>query len=350
MVLRFLQGFFGSPCLATGGATMGDMYSLPYLPFSVAIWTAFAFCAPAIGPIVSGFSIPVKGWRWSMWEISWLSAPILVCWLFFLPETNPATILYWRAERLRKRTGNPKIRSQAEIDRKDMTAKGILSSAIIKPVEIMFKDWAVLYTNIYTSLTYGIYYSYFECFPLIYPRLYGFNAGETGLVFLSIITGVILGGGIYFAYVYWRLIPRMFAHPEGIFGLAPEWRLRPALSCVFIFTMSLIAFGLLPNTLRNTADISPGWTANENIHWSVSCVMLMIYGGAVFIVLQCVFVYIPLSYPQYTASLYAGNDFCRSLFAFGAILFGRPLYLNLGIGKGTTLLGGVSVIGIVSKL
>ena len=25
MALRFLQGFFGSPCLATGGASLGDM-------------------------------------------------------------------------------------------------------------------------------------------------------------------------------------------------------------------------------------------------------------------------------------------------------------------------------------
>lgn len=28
LVLRFLQGFFGSPCLATGGATFGDLYDI----------------------------------------------------------------------------------------------------------------------------------------------------------------------------------------------------------------------------------------------------------------------------------------------------------------------------------
>jgi hypothetical protein len=55
-----------------------------------------------------------------------------------------------------------------------------------------------------------------------------------------------------------------------------------------------------------------------------------------------------MSYPQYAASLFAGNDFCRSLFAFGAVLFSRPMYLDLGIGKGISLLGGLAVIGIVS--
>jgi DHA1 family multidrug resistance protein-like MFS transporter len=44
MVLRFLQGFFGSPCLASGGASMGDMYSLMSLPFAMIVWVAAAYC------------------------------------------------------------------------------------------------------------------------------------------------------------------------------------------------------------------------------------------------------------------------------------------------------------------
>jgi MFS transporter, DHA1 family, multidrug resistance protein len=37
LVLRFLTGFMGSPCLATGGATMGDIVSnLVYVPFAYA--------------------------------------------------------------------------------------------------------------------------------------------------------------------------------------------------------------------------------------------------------------------------------------------------------------------------
>jgi DHA1 family multidrug resistance protein-like MFS transporter len=42
IVLRFLQGFFGSPCLATGGASIGDIYSLIKLPYFLTGWAAFA--------------------------------------------------------------------------------------------------------------------------------------------------------------------------------------------------------------------------------------------------------------------------------------------------------------------
>ena len=38
LVLRFLQGFFGSPCLATGGASMQDLYSLIKLPYILCLW------------------------------------------------------------------------------------------------------------------------------------------------------------------------------------------------------------------------------------------------------------------------------------------------------------------------
>lgn len=44
MILRFLQGFFGSPCLASGGASMGDLYDMLYLPFGLMGWVAAAFC------------------------------------------------------------------------------------------------------------------------------------------------------------------------------------------------------------------------------------------------------------------------------------------------------------------
>lgn len=44
MVLRFLQGVFGSPCLASGGASLGDMYDLMNLPYALVAWVSAAYC------------------------------------------------------------------------------------------------------------------------------------------------------------------------------------------------------------------------------------------------------------------------------------------------------------------
>ncbi|MCJ1431851.1 hypothetical protein MMC27_001206 [Xylographa pallens] len=328
MVLRFLAGFFGSPCLANGGASMQDMYSLLYLPYAVSLWVSFAFAAPALGPTISSFAVVAESWRWSFWEILWMSGPVFIMWAFCLPETSASTILLHRAARLRQMSGNDRIRSQTEIDRQGLSSRAIAMDAVIKPFEIMFKDPAVMFTNVYTALTYGIYYSFFEVFPLVYGPLYGFDLGETGLVFISIVVGCLLGMMIYYAYLYFFLIPDIRKNGFRV----QEWRLRPALPAVFVFTLSLFAFG---------------WTANANVHWAAGVIFLIIYAASIYIILQCIFVYIPMSYPQYAASLFASNDFCRSLFAFAAVLFAGPMYSNVGIGQGVSIVAGLSVLGIV---
>jgi DHA1 family multidrug resistance protein-like MFS transporter len=328
LVLRFLQGFFGSPCLAIGAATMQDMYSLLYLPYALVAWVSAAYCGPALGPLLSGFAVTAKGWRWSLWEILWAAGPAFLVMFMLLPETSTPNILLRRAQRLRKLTGDNRLQAQSEIDQKNLKPTAILVDAIIKPMEITVKDPAILFVNVYTAIIYGIYYSFFEVFPLVYPPMYGFSLGLIGVVFTCILVACMLGIAIYCGYLYYYLIPDIKAH-----GLrAQESRLVPALFACFGPTIGLFMFA---------------WTANPSIHWIAPTIGITIYGASVFVVMQCIFVYVPLSYPQYAASLFAGNDFLRSAFACGSIMFGRPLFINLGVGKGVSLLGGLSVIGII---
>jgi DHA1 family multidrug resistance protein-like MFS transporter len=155
LVLRFLTGFMGSPCLATGGASMGDIYGLLKLPYALTAWVAAAFCAPAVGPLLSGFSVVAEGWRWALWEVLWGSAPILVLMVVSMPETSASNILLRRARRLRQLTGNANLKSQGEIDQGQMSFSKVAVEQMWKPIEIFLKDPAVFFTNVYTSLIYG---------------------------------------------------------------------------------------------------------------------------------------------------------------------------------------------------
>lgn len=62
-----------------------------------------------------------------------------------------------------------------------------------------------------------------------------------------------------------------------------------------------------------------------------------------YIIIQSLFLYLPFTYPQYAASLFAANDFARSSFAAGCVVFAGPMFENLGIAKGCTLLAGLSI-------
>jgi MFS transporter, DHA1 family, multidrug resistance protein len=66
LALRFWLGFFGSPALANGGATIGDMFTLIHIPYGLCWWVFSAWAGPALGPVIGGFAAMAKGWRWPM--------------------------------------------------------------------------------------------------------------------------------------------------------------------------------------------------------------------------------------------------------------------------------------------
>jgi DHA1 family multidrug resistance protein-like MFS transporter len=146
------------------------------------------------------------------------------------------------------------------------------------------------------------------------------NLGQVGLVFLCILVSCIIGIAVYSAYLYFWMNPRIEKY---------GW---PALPASVGPTIGLFLFA---------------WTARASIHWIVPTIGITIYGATVFVVMQAVFIYVPLSYPKYAASLFAANDFFRSALACGSVLFAHPLFHNLGVARGTSLLGGLSVIGII---
>jgi len=324
IVLRFLQGFFGSPCLATGGATLQDMYSLIKLPYVLSLWAFAATCGPALGPIISGFSVQAENWRWSLWEMLWMNAPIFISMFLLLPETSSSNILLRRAKRLRKVTGDSRLKAQSEIDQANLTAKDIAVEALVRPFQLVVLDPSIAFTAVYTALVYGIFYSFFEAFPLVYVGMYGFNLGELGLTFLSVTVGVILSITWYWWYIRYFVEPSIKANGLG----APERRLIPALFVTWFVPAGLFIFG---------------WTARPDIHWIVSCIGIVITTIGIFLIIQCIFLYLPLSYPQYAASLFAGNDFIRSALAAGSIHFSYPMFQNLGVDKGVTLLAGLTI-------
>lgn len=134
--------------------------------------------------------------------------------LLILPETSPDTILHYRAKRLRKATANDRIRSQSEISQAHLDFKTILKESLFVPAAATIQDPAVLFANIYLMLIYGIYYSFFESFPLVYQDMYGFDLLQQGLAFMPIAVGTAIGAGVYIAYLWFSRVRPRPAFPD----------------------------------------------------------------------------------------------------------------------------------------
>jgi MFS transporter, DHA1 family, multidrug resistance protein len=80
------------------------------------------------------------------------------------------------------------------------------------------------------------------------------------------------------------------------------------------------------------------------VHWIASIIGVGLNSAGLYIVMQVLFLYIPFTYPQYTASLFAANDLARSTFAAGAVVFARPMFVNLTVQGGVSLLAGLDIV------
>ncbi|GAC71391.1 synaptic vesicle transporter SVOP and related transporters [Moesziomyces antarcticus T-34] len=330
MAMRFWTGFFGSPALATGGASISDMYDGVGVAFPIAVWAVGAVCGPVLGPVIGGFSAMNLGWRWPMWLLTILSGATTIVLAFLLPETFEGYILLQRAQRLRKLTGNQQIRAQSELDQQATTVASLTKEALLRPLIISIEP-VVFFTSLYLGVAYACFYLFFESFPIVFTEMHGFNLGESGLPFLGLAASGVLTLLGYLWYLGKYFNPRFLAKAaKGI--IVPEDRLSIALFASFFVPLSLFGFG---------------WTSREDVHWIVPIIFSAILLPGVFLLFQSILVYLPMSYPEYAASVLAANDLIRSTIAAAFPLFGHAMFKNLGVGVACSVLGAIFCVLIV---
>lgn len=334
--LRFFAGFFGSPALATGGASIGDMFTPKYRANGIAIWGITAVCGPVLGPLVGGFIVDwrnrlgyIDGWRWTIWELLWLSSLGFIIIFIALPETSTPNILYYKAKRLRKITGNQELQSESEIQQKNMTASQVVKTSLLFPFVLCFTEPIVFLLNLYIALIYGILYVFFEAFAIVFVDIYGFNTGELGLSFLGVFVGSVLSWICFSVYVKYSLYKKFDEAENGY--IKPEQRLPPAMVGAFFIPICLFWFG---------------WTSRADIHWIVPIISTMFFGAGTFLLFQAILNYLPDAYPTRAASVLAGNDLFRASFGAGFPVFASAMFTNEGVGVASSILGGLATLMI----
>ncbi|OQV03314.1 hypothetical protein CLAIMM_08367 [Cladophialophora immunda] len=364
-VLRFLQGYFGSPILATGAASYDDLFDEFESPYGYMIWLGAMYAGPAVGPLLSGYAV-VKDFRWPYWEVAIMAGGLFPL-VILLPETSADYILLQRAKRMRKFTGDPKYRAPSEIKR--LRVAKVFMDALIKPTEIAMKDPAIAFVTVYGGIVYATYYSYFEAFPLVYHDRYGFSAGAIGLIFLSAIIGGGICAIIYAVYLQLYFTPRARADVKQVAAAAaaandasqpqtlatgpqrlhinaaiPQERwLIPSIPFSVLCPAGLFLFAWTATATTHDAN----GAAHPAFHWIVPTIGIALFSGGSYVVFQCTIIYISLSYRKYFASLSATYDMSRGSMAAGVVMGSRAVFVSWGVDKGVSVLAGVSAAGVL---
>ncbi|PNS21778.1 hypothetical protein CAC42_376 [Sphaceloma murrayae] len=269
------------------------------LPVAFTAWISAATCGPTLGPALSIYGVALTKMM-PMYGLLIVSMACLGLMLIALPETLPAKLAQGTVGHVKHRSRDPQV--------------GICQMAaktLCRPLRLMITNAAIFFANLYTCLMYAIYYSFFESFPQVYLQYHKFSYKQLGLAFLAIALGAVLGILPYLLCARWwrKNFHALDEHSR------PERCLEPAL-----FASVLVSTGLFIFAMTAKSDFS--W------YWSLTGVVVETAG--VVIVLQCLANYLLLAYPSDAASLLAGNDLMRSIFAAGSILLSPSIYDHLG--------------------
>lgn len=104
-----------------------------------------------------------------------------------------------------------------------------------------------------------ILYSWFEVFPLIYAETYGWSLGISGLPYLALLVGSVIG---YIGYCVWHKYYWIKKYDESNGTILPEERLPPVCVAAFCYPICLICVG---------------WTAGRT-HWIAPVIFSGFFG------------------------------------------------------------------------
>ncbi|XTI87743.1 MFS general substrate transporter [Cenococcum geophilum] len=305
VVFRFLAGTFGGCPITIGAGSFGDMIAQEHRGGIIAIWALGPLLGPVVGPVAGGFLGQNAGWRWVLWLLS-----------IAVNESYPPVLLQKKAKRLQKETGNTRLRSVLDTDRR---ASHVFARSIIRPINLLFRSPIVATLSIYQGIIYGYLYLLFTTITLIFQYQYGFSQGIVGLAYLGIGVGSLIGLGVAGA-VSDRLLKKLTR--EGV--MKPEYRLPPLIPACFFIPIGLFWYG---------------WSAQAHTHWIVPILGTMFIGIGLTVLFMCVATYFIDAYPYYEASATAASTAVRSLIGALLPLAGRSLYSTIGLGWGNSLLG-----------
>ncbi|KAJ7777149.1 major facilitator superfamily domain-containing protein [Mycena metata] len=331
LALRFLTGLLGSPALATGGASMGDVFPVSAHPYAIGVWALGAVAGPITGPVIGGFAAQAESWRWPILELLWIGGFTLMFLLLLLPESYGPTILLRRARRLRKLTGNPELKTATERAGKARTVNGQIYDALVQPL-ILSIEPVVLFCNVYIGFVYAMFYLWFEAFPLVFNDIYHFNEGLEGLPFLGFLVSGTITYALYCWYQMKHIEPRTARAAADGKELAPEVKLE---------------LGLIASITIPTSVLIFGFASKASISWIVPVIGAALYLPGIYLVFQSVINYLTTAYPDHGAPILAANALFRSAIASVFPLFGRAFFHNLGLGPGSALLAGLAFLLMV---
>ncbi|KAH0489505.1 hypothetical protein TgHK011_009932 [Trichoderma gracile] len=332
IIFRFLSGIFGSCPITNGGGSITDMIRQDRRGAAMACFAIGPLLGPVVGPVVGGFITTALGWRWVFYIMAILSGTLALLYALCARETYASVLLRRKADRLRRRTGNPLLRSKLD---PGLSHAAYLKRGILRPFKMLVLSPISIVCGVYVGVVYAYLYLLFTSLTPLFMEIYHFKTSYAGLTFLGIGFGSMIGVA-FFSLTSDRNIKKkaaeeaLAAEAEGRApeGMKPEYRLSPLMVGAVVLPMGFFIYG---------------WTAEYKVHWIAPIIGTVVIGVGDLIVYMSLQMYLVDTFTVYAASALAANAVIRSVAGAVLPLAGLPMYNRLGMGWGNSILGFIGV-------
>ncbi|KAG6877679.1 hypothetical protein C0993_005099 [Termitomyces sp. T159_Od127] len=254
-------GFGGAAPQSLGGGVVGDLWSPEERAVAMSIYSLAPLVGPSTGPLVGGWIAERATWPWAFWSVSIADALLQVIGFIYLRETYAPELLKRKARKMRRSTGNEKLRSPFERPDRHWTA--IMARGMVKPIVFLGKEPIVQVFALYMAVLYGVLYLSLTTFVEVFTGLYGETSGIAGIHYLAIALGSTFGGQVG-ARVLNSVYRKLKAKNGGI-G-TPEMRLPLLMVSATTLPIGLVIYG---------------WTANARLFWLIPDLGVFIYSTGI---------------------------------------------------------------------
>jgi MFS family permease len=189
LAFRFLAGVFGSTPLTCAGGSISDLWGPLEKTYSFPIFAIGGFAGPALGPVIASY-IGVGNigtWRWTEWVTLIMAGLVLTIIFFFQIETYPPLLLKWKAQHLRKLTGDDRFRAELEVTETTLWTR--LKTSMARPFLFM-QEPIVLFMTLYLTVLYIILFTFLDGYTYIFGETYGIGQGLTNVIFAAMFVGM----------------------------------------------------------------------------------------------------------------------------------------------------------------
>lgn len=208
-----------------------------------------------------------------------------------------------------------------------VTLKNFATISILRPLHMLVTEPIVAFLSLYVAFMFGILFVFFGVFFWIFQSVYHFTLEQSGLVFLAIAVGCILG--IVIVGFCTKLYYERMAQNYPVHETPPEYRLLPAMVGSVLLPASLIWFAFTAQR-----SVSAGWPITAIVFFGAGNICLFVsalqYMGDVY-------------HRTNVASAASANAFARYMLAAIFPLFSLQMYQNLQVKWATLVLSFIAI-------